>query len=114
MKRIVIPALLTLLFSSVALANSDGTCGKYRGLVTDANDPVLQGRVKVEVATPFANVEQWAMPNVPFGKVRLPAIGDVVWVSFERCDLNYPIWEGSPIVQCKLDKNGSVAGCETP
>lgn len=114
MKRMVIPVLLALLFSSAALANTDGLCGKYRGLVTDDNDPVLQGRLKVDVPPVFGGLGQWAMPNVPFGKVRLPAIGDLVWVSFEGCDPSMPIWEGSPVVHCKLDKNGNVSGCQAP
>jgi len=113
MKRIAATALLALLFS-FNLANADEFCGKYRVLVVDDNDPLLQGRVKVEIFTPTANLYLWAVPNVPFGKVRLPAIGDQVWISFEKCNSNFPIWEGSPVVQCKLGKHGDVGGCETP
>jgi hypothetical protein len=112
MKRMVIPILLALLVSPAAMAME--ACGKYRGLVTDTVDPMLRGRVMVIVPSLLGDIEQWAAPNVPFGKVELPAAGDQVWVSFEGCDLSMPIWEGSPIVQCKSDKRGDVRGCEAP
>jgi hypothetical protein len=111
MKRVVIPALFVLLVSPMAMA--DSVCGKYRGVVTNAVDPELRGRVLVQVPS-LAGDEQWALPNAAFGKVELPAVGDAVWVSFEECDVASPIWEGSPVVQCKLDRNGQVRNCQTP
>lgn len=73
--------------------------GKYRGTVSDNNDPTSRGRLKVKVPSVLGTVESWAMPCVPYagdsvGFYSLPANGVGVWVEFEAGDPSYPIWSG--------------------
>lgn len=73
--------------------------GKYRGRVTDNNDPTSRGRLKVEVKSVCGDDPVWAMPCVPYagngvGFVALPEPDTGVWVEFEAGDPSYPIWVG--------------------
>lgn len=74
--------------------------GKYRGLVTDVEDPLKMGRVMARVPEVFEDVQTpWAVPCVPFagsrhGFVVLPEVGDGVWIEFEAGDISRPIWTG--------------------
>ena len=74
--------------------------GKYRGLVTDVDDPEKLGRIVAQVPEVFEEEETpWAMPSVPFagaghGLVLLPEVGDGVWMEFESGDPSRPIWTG--------------------
>lgn len=73
----------------------------YKGTVIDNEDPENRGRIKVRVAffddhptTPEQDL-QWFVP-VSVGNVfYLPAVGDMVWVSYE--DIKHrigPVWYG--------------------
>src|SRR5215471_10987442 len=73
--------------------------GKYRGTVTDNNDPTSRGRLKVQVPAVLGTLEIWAMPCVPYagdqvGFYSLPPNKSGVWVEFEAGDPSYPIWTG--------------------
>ena len=74
--------------------------GKYRGIVTDNNDPFMIGRVKAKVPDVMGDDESgWAMPCAPFGGsgmgfFALPKVGAGVWIEFECGDPDYPIWSG--------------------
>jgi len=73
--------------------------GKYRGLVSDNNDPTSRGRVKVRVPAVLNELEVWAMPCLPYagnnvGLYTIPEPGAGVWVEFEGGDPSYPIWTG--------------------
>lgn len=73
--------------------------GKYRGTVTDTDDPTERGRLKVKVPAVLGELEVWAMPCVPYagagvGFYSLPESGTGVWVEFEAGDPSYPIWSG--------------------
>ncbi|MEP0546761.1 MAG: phage baseplate assembly protein V [Rhodothermales bacterium] len=74
--------------------------GKYRGVVTDVNDPLMTGRVKAKVPDVMGDEESgWALPCAPFGGQQtgffaLPAVGAGVWIEFEHGDPDYPIWAG--------------------
>jgi len=74
--------------------------GKYRGLVTDIDDPEGLGRITAQIPAVLGEEESpWAMPSVPFagaghGWVTLPEVGDGVWVEFEAGDPSRPIWTG--------------------
>lgn len=80
---------------------SNGTFyGKYRGVVTDINDPLMMGRVKATVPDVLGDQESgWALPCAPFGGSKvgffaLPTVDAGVWVEFEHGDPDYPIWSG--------------------
>lgn len=73
--------------------------GKYRGKVLDNADPLLMGRLMVEVAAVPGSVLNWALPCTPYagpdvGFYFPPPIGANVWVEFEGGDPNWPIWAG--------------------
>jgi uncharacterized protein involved in type VI secretion and phage assembly len=86
--------------------------GKYRGTVTDIQDPLMTGRVRAKVPDVLGDQESgWAMPCLPFagsgmGFFALPKVGAGVWIEFEHGDPDYPIWAGCWI--------GSVAEAPTP
>jgi uncharacterized protein involved in type VI secretion and phage assembly len=74
--------------------------GKYRGIVTDNNDPLMIGRVRATVPDVMGSEESgWAMPCAPFGGdgmgfFAVPISGAGVWIEFEHGDPDYPIWSG--------------------
>jgi uncharacterized protein involved in type VI secretion and phage assembly len=74
--------------------------GKYRGTVTDIQDPLMMHRVRARVPDVMGDQESgWAMPCVPFGGsgmglFGLPKVGAGVWIEFEHGDPDYPIWTG--------------------
>ncbi len=74
--------------------------GKYRGTVTDINDPLNIGRIKANVPDVMGEQESgWAMPCAPFGGngmgfFALPTVGAGVWIEFEQGDPDDPIWSG--------------------
>lgn len=74
--------------------------GKYRGTVTDIQDPLMIGRVRAKVPDVMGDQESgWAMPCAPFGGssmgfFALPTVGAGVWIEFEHGDPDYPIWTG--------------------
>jgi hypothetical protein len=42
--------------------------GKYRGVVTDNRDPLMQGRIRAQVADVWGDANgDWALPAIPFG-----------------------------------------------
>jgi phage baseplate assembly protein V len=76
--------------------------GKYRGVVTDVDDPRDLGRVRVQVPQLAGDVELgWALPCLPYGGAPgeglflLPSKGAGVWVEFEGGNLAYPVYTGS-------------------
>lgn len=74
--------------------------GKFRGVVTDIQDPEQIGRIRARVADVMGGLESgWAMPAFPFagsgmGFFALPKVGAGVWIEFEHGDPEYPIWSG--------------------
>ena len=74
--------------------------GKYRGIVTDIEDPLKMGRIKARVPDVFGDDKSnWALPCVPFagngmGFYALPSTNARVWIEFEQGDPDYPIWSG--------------------
>jgi uncharacterized protein involved in type VI secretion and phage assembly len=84
------------------LDNQNGTrhYGKYRGTVTDNNDPDGVGRLRAQVPDVFGNSPSgWALPALPvagakMGAYLVPPVGSGVWIEFEQGDKNHPIWTG--------------------
>jgi len=74
--------------------------GKYRGIVTDNNDPLSMGRIEAQVLDVLGDNESgWALPCVPFagngmGFYAIPDVGARIWIEFEQGDPDYPIWTG--------------------
>jgi len=74
--------------------------GKFRGVVTDIEDPLMIGRIRASVPDVYGPDESgWAMPCLPFGGqsvgfFALPTTGAGVWIEFEHGDPDYPIWSG--------------------
>lgn len=75
--------------------------GKYRGVVTDNQDPLNIGRIRAKVPDVLGedHVSGWAMPCAPFGGkgmgfFALPTVNAGVWIEFEHGDPDYPIWSG--------------------
>ena len=74
--------------------------GKYRGKVTDNDDPDRLARIMAQVPSVMGDTELgWALPAFAFagdghGLVTLPEVGSMVWIEFEAGNLNHPIWSG--------------------
>ena len=74
--------------------------GKYRGKVTNNVDPLLRGRVQVNVpAVQGDGRMSWAEACVPYagngvGLFAVPPVGANVWVEFEAGNPDYPILAG--------------------
>jgi uncharacterized protein involved in type VI secretion and phage assembly len=77
--------------------------GKYRGIVMNNIDPLLKGRLLVQVPDVLSlTPSSWAEPCVPLagptgppmGVYMVPPIGAGVWVEFEQGDPEKPIWVG--------------------
>jgi uncharacterized protein involved in type VI secretion and phage assembly len=74
--------------------------GKYRGQVTDNQDPNNLGRIKAHVPEVLGNVDTgWALPVAPYagdgmGLYTVPANGATVWIEFEAGDTSRPLWSG--------------------
>jgi uncharacterized protein involved in type VI secretion and phage assembly len=74
--------------------------GKYRGTVTDNQDELNRGRIKISCPDALGDQKSgWATPCVPYagdgvGLFLIPPVGAHVWVEFERGNLDYPIWSG--------------------
>jgi len=74
--------------------------GKYRGKVTDNNDPLQIGRIRAKVPAVFdEEVTGWALPSMPYagsgvGFFFVPPTDANVWIEFEGGNADYPIWTG--------------------
>ncbi|MGC0334597.1 uncharacterized protein involved in type VI secretion and phage assembly [Streptomyces sp. SAI-170] len=76
--------------------------GKYRATVLSTADPLVQGRIQVQLSDRYGMFPStWALPAVPFaakgtaGVIALPQTGSAVWVEFEAGDPDCPIWTGA-------------------
>lgn len=76
--------------------------GKFRGSVTDDDDPQKRARVRLRVPAVLGDAEtDWALPCLPWGGVAghglycVPGVGAQVWVEFEEGDIGRPLWTGS-------------------
>lgn len=64
--------------------------GLTRAIVTNTSDPAGRGRIRVRAPAALGPLEStWAEPTRPGS---LPAVGDVVYVMFERGEVDNPVW----------------------
>ncbi len=75
--------------------------GKYRGFVSDNQDPEQRGRIRLLIPSVLGEtVSGWALPCLPFGGLAnqglfmVPEVDAQVWVEFEEGNLDQPIWTG--------------------
>ncbi|MCL2643475.1 MAG: phage baseplate assembly protein V [Candidatus Bathyarchaeota archaeon] len=74
--------------------------GKYRGTVTDNQDPLKLGRIRAKVPVIFGeNDSGWALPCTPYagkkvGFFFIPPVDAMVWIEFESGNPQIPIWTG--------------------
>lgn len=78
--------------------------GFYRGQVVENNDPLLRGRLRIQVLPMFvgvaANTLPWAIPANPLfsgagtgtGTFTVPDMGTWVWCFFERGQWSQPVY----------------------
>jgi hypothetical protein len=94
-------------------------CGKYRGQVTDNNDPTGRGRLEVLVPAVMGKEPVWALPCVPYaganmGSYFIPEKDTGVWVEFEAGDISHPIWVGCFWGDGQAPKNNKGAAPTPP
>ena len=71
----------------------------YRAIVVQNDDPLASNRLKVAIPGIQGGEILWALPRNQHGseqtgfKYLAPAIGDIVYVSFEAGDPSKPLWE---------------------
>lgn len=74
--------------------------GKYRGVVSNVDDPENRGRIRARISEVLADVESpWALPCTPYagdgmGVFTVPPVGAGVWIEFEAGDPARPVWVG--------------------
>lgn len=96
---------------AAAAADASRYFGKYRGTVTDNQDPNDAGRIKARVPEILGQVDTgWALPCAPYagdgtGAYTVPVAGAGVWIEFEAGDVSRPIWTGCWWVGGKLPKD---------
>jgi hypothetical protein len=94
--------------------------GKYRGIVTDNQDPKNLARLKAQVPEVLLDVESgWALPALPYsgdgsGLYSVPEPGTGVWIEFEAGDISRPIWTGCWWGSDQLPKNNAGAAATPP
>src|SRR5690606_36438873 len=92
--------------------------GKYRGIVTNNNDPLQRGRLMVTVPGVSGPSASWAMPSLPcagegLSYSAIPGIGAGLWVEYEGGDPSYPVWSGCYLMDGQIiekEDDGSGSG----
>lgn len=88
---------------SMTAPSTTGHYGKYRGVVLNNVDPMMRGRLLIEVPDVLGlTPSSWAEACVPLagptgppmGTWFVPPVGAGVWVEFEAGDPSRPIWTG--------------------
>src|SRR5262245_3403193 len=69
--------------------------GSYRAVVIDDNDPMQQQRLHLIVPEIYGDTTVWAVASRTDSSGTLPAIGEEVWVFFDR-GRDDPVWSREP------------------
>ncbi|KFN42206.1 phage baseplate assembly protein V [Arenimonas oryziterrae] len=89
--------------------------GKYRGVVTDNDDPDGLGRIRANVPEVLHDVKTpWALPCAPYagpdqGLFVIPPVKAGVWIEFEAGDPSRPIWTGTWWADKEAPKNEAAS-----
>ncbi|MEM7202443.1 MAG: phage baseplate assembly protein V [Planctomycetota bacterium] len=89
--------------------------GKYRGIVSDVDDPRRQGRIRARLPEVLGDVEcGWALPCAPYagdgvGFFAVPHVGAGVWIEFEAGEVSRPIWSGAWWAEGQTPSDGDPA-----
>jgi hypothetical protein len=87
-----------------------GYGGTYRGVVVDDADPLQQHRLGVVVPDVYGDgVSVWAVA-LRSSLSAVPVIGDVVSISFEQGDTDFPIWGPASDGEQNDDPSGAYVG----
>jgi hypothetical protein len=103
-------------FEESAQAGRARFYGKYRGLVSDNQDPNNLGRLKARVPEVLGDVVTgWALPALPYsgngvGVYTIPAVDAGVLIEFESGNLSRPIWTGCWWGSDQIPKDETGAG----
>jgi len=87
--------------------------GKYRGIVSDVDDPENIGRLRAKVPEVLGDTESpWALPCTPYagngvGCYTVPPVDGGVWIEFEAGDPARPVWVGCWWGSDQLPENAS-------
>lgn len=103
--------------AAAARVQAQAHYGKYRGVVTQNDDPKDMGRLRARVPEVLGDVPTgWALPCVPYGgdglgSYLVPPVGSGVWVEFEAGLVSRPIWTGCWWAESRLpkDETGALA-----
>lgn len=105
------------LFVQIADDQENRYYGKYRGIVTDVDDPKSIGRLKANVPSIYGDEvsSPWALPCAPYagngvGNYMIPPVGAGVWIEFEAGDISIPIWSGAWWGKDQLPQDESGSG----
>jgi hypothetical protein len=72
--------------------------GVYRGVVSQTDDPLNMGRVKLQVPQVMASAVTnwaWGVNQVTGEPPVTPSVGQGIWVMFEGGDPSFPVWIGT-------------------
>ena len=95
----------------------------YRAIVVQNDDPLASNRLKVAIPGIQGGEILWALPKNQHGseqtgfKYLAPAIGDIVYISFESGDPSKPLWEYHSWASGQMPKSldaPNVCGFVTP
>jgi hypothetical protein len=68
--------------------------GIYRGIVVNTADPMMKGRLQINIPSQPFGGPAWAEACRDYKSTATPPIGTQVWVMFEAGDPAHPVWMG--------------------
>jgi Type VI secretion system/phage-baseplate injector OB domain len=114
------PLQLETLVVELAQRERERFYGKYRGIVSDIDDPEGLGRLRAQVPAVYGEqLSPWALPCAPYagpgvGLFAVPPAGAAVWVEFEGGDTSLPIWSGGWWASTDVPKDEAGTQVNTP